>query len=238
MPEMVEPTFFDTRNYQNPDASCPPGIDPFDNADEFISEWVAGYRARLEAKRGAKESSESGDRNLDDLPVIEKSSSLPTDETLPVIEVIEAVSLEGSGEVVGRDRTLPVIENHQTDTQQAIPEKSKPKNSGCIGTYRKGKSEYYRYSCRIEGKVKHRHIGEKRSEYAQYTVTLINRWMLTGIPSRWILWNFFNGPDYPERDDDFCEAYQKLTAYPYQPPSPPDAPPDPPKSPIVRLEEL
>jgi hypothetical protein len=175
MLEFHEPTFFDTRNYQNPDASVPPGIDPFENADESISEWADNVRARLKAKREAKNNKLNRDRNNQDLPVIETSPSLLNDEPLPVIEAIEAVSMDEAVESVGRDRDLPVIENNQNLTQKAILEKTKGKNSGCIGTYRKGKSEYYRYSCRIEGKVKHRHIGEKKSEYANHTVTLINR---------------------------------------------------------------
>jgi len=238
MLEFHEPTLTDLGEFTSPSTEFSPYVDPFSEADESILNWRDSVRARLEARREAKKNKQSGDRNLDDLPVIETSSSLPTDELLPVIEAIEAVSMDASGQSVGRDRDLPVIENNQNPTQQVIPEKSKGKHSGCIGTYRKGKAEYYRYSCRIEGKVKHRHIGEKRSEYAQHTVSLINRWILTGIPSRWILWNFFNGPDYPERYDDLGESYQKFKAYPYQPPSLPDAPPDAPKSPIVRLEEL
>ena len=149
MLEFHEPTFFDTRNYQNPDVSVPPGVDPFENASESISEWADNVRARLKAKRKAKNNKLNRDRNIQDLPVIETSPSLPTDEPLPVIEALEAVSLDGSDQSVGRDRDLPVIENNQDPTQQAIPEKSKTRNSGCIGTYRKGKSEYTKHGHRL-----------------------------------------------------------------------------------------
>jgi len=238
MPEILEPTLFDTRNHQNPDASVPPGIDPFENADESILGWADSVRARLKAKREAKNNKLNRDRVHQDLPVIETSPSLPTDESLPVIEVIESVSIEGSGEAVGRDRDLPVIEDRKIDTPQAIPEKSKTRNSGCIGTYRKGKSEYYRYSYRIEGKVKHRHIGSVSCKNARHTVAVIKRYLLCESPSRWILYNFFDGPDYPEKDDDFYEAYQKFHRFPYELPPLPTPPGDNPKQPKSRLEEL
>ena len=62
MLEFHEPTLFDTRNYQSPDASVPPGIDPFENADESISEWADNVRARLKAKREAKNNELNRDR--------------------------------------------------------------------------------------------------------------------------------------------------------------------------------
>jgi hypothetical protein len=238
MLEFVEPTFFDTRNYQNPEASVPPGIDPFENADESILGWADSVRARLKAKREAKNNKLNRDRNNQDLPVIETSPSLLNDKPLPVIEAIEAVSMDEAVESVGRDRDLPVIENNQDPTQQGIPEKSKPKNSGCIGTYRKGKSEYYRYSYRIEGRVRHKHMGSVSCKNTRHTVAVIKRWILSEIPSRWILANFFDGPNYPEERDDFSKAYEKMSSFPYELPPLPTPPSDGTKQPKVRLEEL
>ena len=159
MPEILEPTFFDVEEFESPSSKFSPHVDPFSEADEAVLNWADSVRARLEAKREAKKNKQSGDRALESLPVIEASPSLLSDEPLPVIEAVESVGMVESGQNVYRDRDLPVIENNQTLEQTAIPKKSKSKRSGCVGTYRKGKPEYYRYSCRIEGKVKHRHIG-------------------------------------------------------------------------------
>jgi hypothetical protein len=238
MLEFLEPTFFDTRNYQNPDASVPPGFDPFENAPESISEWADNVRARLKAKREAKKNKQLNEGRDRDLPVIETSSTLPTDEFLPVIEAIEALPVIENGSSLPTDEFLPVIENSQPLDHQTIPEKKRSKNSGCIGTYRKGKSEYYRYSYRIDGKVKHRHIGGTSCKHTRHTVAVINRYILSEIPSRWILYNFFDGPDYPERDDDFYGAYQKLGSFPYELPPLPTPPTDTPKSSTQRIEEL
>jgi hypothetical protein len=210
MLEFHEPTFFDTRNYQNPDASVPPGIDPFENADESILGWADSVRARLKAKREAKNNKLNRDRNIQDLPVIETSPSLPTDESLPVIEAIEAVSIEGSVQSVGRDRDLPVIEDRKIDTPQAISKQPKSKNSGCIGTYKKGELEYYRYSYRVDGKVRHKHIGSTSCKYSKQMVKNIMSWIDADAPSRWIVAHFLGGQSYPEKQQDCDDAYEKI----------------------------
>jgi hypothetical protein len=210
MPEIVEPTFFNTDAYQGHDPSASTRIDPFENAPVDIIAWRDSVKRRQQLKRDAKKNRELSDLEIRSLPVIETSSSLPTDETLPVIEAIESVSMEGSVQSVGRDRDLPVIEDNQTDTQQPIPEKTKGKNSGCIGTYRKGKLEYYRYSCRIEGKVKHFHIGSSSSPSTKQMVKRIMSWIDVDTPSRWIVSNFFTGASYPDKQTDCDDAYERI----------------------------
>jgi hypothetical protein len=210
MPKILEPTFFNTDDYQSHDPSVPPGTDPFENAPVDILAWRDSYKRRQQLKRDAKKNRELSDLEIRCLPVIEKSPSLLNDESLPVIEAIESVSMDASGEAVGRDRDLPVIENNPNPTQQAIPEKTKGKNSGCIGTYKKGKSEYYRYSCRIEGKVKHFHIGSSSSPSTKQMVKRILSWIDVDTPSRWIVSNFFGGPSYPDKRQDCDDAYEKI----------------------------
>jgi len=175
-----------------------------------IIAWRDSVKRRQQLKRDAKKNRELSDLEIRCLPVIEKSSSLLNDESLPVIEAIESVSMDEAAESVERDRDLPVIETNQSLTQKLIPEKGKSKNSGCIGTYRKGKLEYYRYSCRIEGKVKHFHVGSSSSPVTKQKLSRILSWIEVDTPSRWIVSNFFGGPIYPDKQTDCDDAYEKI----------------------------
>jgi hypothetical protein len=207
-------TLFDLGDYSDQTSEFSPNVDPFSESDDLILAWRDSVRLRLEAKRVAIAQKENRDRLIKSLFVIENSSTLFPDPTLPVIEKPIEINIDAKTDGYGCDDNKPIIEKIETFTDKGLKQKFKPKCSGCIGTYLKKKLEYYRYSCHVRGKVKHFHIGSVLSRSACYTVRLINRWILTEIPSRWILYDFFGQPDYPERDDDFQTGYHNLINLP------------------------
>jgi hypothetical protein len=188
-----EPTLFSLSEYDKPPP--PWSWDWEDNAPvhPLVEQWQDTVRKRLAEKR------EQRKRKPDTLSgsitggVIEKVRHFEQSDKRAVIESFCAkeIDIEVKKDNIDVKDNDPSLSLDPWDISP-INRYEKKINTGTLGTYKKGDSQYYRYSYRENGKVKHHHIGPCGDRRAWKIAQNISYWINMGRDYKEILQKCLN----------------------------------------------
>lgn len=187
-----EPTLFNLTDYHEP-----PSVGSWDWEENapvhpLVEQWQDTVRKRLAEKREQrKRKSDTLSGSITD-GVIEKVRHFEQSDKLAVIENFCAKETgieKKSTEVKGQDNDPNLFLDPGIEPVNRYEKKI---NTGTLGTYKKGDSQYYRYSYRENGKAKHHHIGPCGDRRAWKIAQNIVYWINMGRDYKEILQKCLN----------------------------------------------